>query len=123
MRILAGFLTVLFIATVAAAQSTTRSADVLTPGDNLVVQGIPPIPRSLVESVGRYTEFRAASPLSWHPTRREMLITTRFADTYQVHLVRSPLGMRKQLTFFKENVRSAAYENSVYGNPTAQTAS
>jgi dipeptidyl aminopeptidase/acylaminoacyl peptidase len=88
---------------------TTRP-DVLAPGDNLVIENVPPIPRSLVDAVGRYTEFRFATPLSWHPTKREMLISTRFADTYQVHLVRSPLGMRKQLTFFKDSVRTAAFD-------------
>jgi dipeptidyl aminopeptidase/acylaminoacyl peptidase len=59
----------------------------------------------LAESVGRYTEFRAATLASWHPTRREMLINTRFADTPQVHLVKTPGGARTQLTFFKEPAR------------------
>jgi len=82
----------------------------LTPGDNLVVEGIPPIPQSLVERVTRYTEFRAAGLSSWHPTRREMLISTRFGDTFQVHRVQTPLGFREQLTFFSEPVRSATFQ-------------
>src|SRR5947207_13761270 len=89
-------------ATCAAAQS-----DVLAPGDNLVVQGVPSVPVSLVESVNRYTEFRAALMSSWNPVRREMLISTRFADTPQVHLVRTPGGARTQLTFYKEPARGA----------------
>jgi tricorn protease-like protein len=48
--------------------------------DNLVVEGIPAIPASLQEDAGRYLEFRGAAFQGWHPQRREMLITTRFAD-------------------------------------------
>ncbi|MEY2503915.1 MAG: hypothetical protein QOG27_195, partial [Verrucomicrobiota bacterium] len=41
----------------------------LTPADNLVVDGVPPIPGELPEQVGRYTESRAASFQNWHPLR------------------------------------------------------
>jgi len=81
----------------------------IVPGDNLVVEGIPKVPVSLVEAVGRYTEFRRAALLSWHPTKREMLIRTRFAETPQIHQVQSPGGARMQLTFFTDTVRGAAY--------------
>jgi dipeptidyl aminopeptidase/acylaminoacyl peptidase len=84
-------------------------AAVISPGDTLVTDGIPPIPQEIVEDVGRYSEMRAASFLSWHPTRCEMLISTRFADTAQVHEVRSPLGARRQLTFFSERIGGAVY--------------
>lgn len=76
----------------------------LTPGDNLVVDGVPPIPGELPEQVGRYTESRAAGFQDWHPTRPEMLITTRFGDTNQVHQVTQPGGARIQLTFFPDRV-------------------
>ena len=85
-----------------------QEAEVL-PGDNLVVQGIPRVPASLAQAVSRYTEFRRAAFLSWHPTKREMLIRTRFAETVQVHQVRLPGGARTQLTFFADPVRGAAY--------------
>src|ERR1700693_6296621 len=71
--------------------------DVVAPNENLVAEGIPKIPASLAESVGRYSEFRAASFTSWHPTRREMLIETRFADTAQVHPVKFPGGARTRV--------------------------
>ena len=76
----------------------------IVPNENLVAEGIPTIPASLAEVVGRYTEFRAASFSSWHPTKREMLITTRFGDTAQVHQVKFPGGDRRQLTFFPDRV-------------------
>lgn len=81
----------------------------LTPNENLVVDGVPPIPLSMVEEIRPYTESRGAAFLSWHPTRREMLITTRFADVAQVHEVRMPGGARTQLTFFPERVAEAMW--------------
>ncbi len=82
----------------------------ITPGDNLVVEGLPQIPVSLVDTVERYTQFRSASIASWHPTKRQMLISTRFGDTRQVHLVEFPLAARKQLTFFSERVGGATFQ-------------
>ncbi|MBD2195350.1 MULTISPECIES: S9 family peptidase [Calothrix] len=82
----------------------------VNPGENLVTEGIPQIPASLAESVNRYTQFRAASLASWHPQRREMLISTRFADVPQIHLVKFPLGSRKQLTFFPERVGGGSFQ-------------
>ncbi len=87
------------------AQSPTVSV-----GENLIIDGIPPIPSSLTQTVDRYTQFRSASITDWHPTRREMLISTRFADTPQIHLVKFPLGSRKQLTFFPERVGEGTFQ-------------
>jgi dipeptidyl aminopeptidase/acylaminoacyl peptidase len=67
---------------------------------------------SLVDSVKRYTEFRAAVFSSWHPVRREMLIATRFANHAQIHSVQFPLGARKQLTFFSEPPSDATYQTT-----------
>ena len=82
----------------------------LTPGDNLVIDGVPPIPGDLPEQVGRYTESRAATFQDWHPTRAEMLITTRFGDTNQIHQITQPGGARTQLTFFPDRVESGSFE-------------
>src|SRR3989442_396535 len=80
------------------------------PGDNLVVEGIPKIPASLAQAVDPYTEFRTATLASWHPVRREMLVSTRFSDTPQIHVVKFPGGARTQLTFSHERVLSAYFE-------------
>jgi len=77
--------------------------------ENLVVEGVPAIPAELRRDVARYLEFRAATFQGWHPIRREMLITTRFADTPQLHLVKTPGGARKQLTFGTEPVGAARF--------------
>jgi hypothetical protein len=90
-----------------AAAATKPAA--LTPPANLVTDGVPPIPASIAEDANRFTEFRAAALASWHPVRREMLVRTRFADTLQVHHVRQPMGVRRQLTFFPDSVAGAAF--------------
>ncbi len=89
-----------------------EEAAVLAPADNLVVEGLPPIPAELAESANRYTEFRSAGLSDWHPTKREMLISTRFGDTNQVHHVASPGGAREQITFYADRVGGAAYHPS-----------
>src|SRR6202035_4596949 len=93
---------VILFASFAFAQS-----DEVVPNENLVVEGIPRIPAALADTVMRYSEFRAASFTSWHPERREMLITTRFADTAQVHQVKTPGGAPPQLLFFPARVPNA----------------
>src|SRR5438132_1489556 len=80
------------------------------PADNLVTKGIPPISAALVEEARRYGEFRAAGFWDWHPTRREILIGTRFADAQQMHLVKFPGGARTQLTFFPDPVSVGSYQ-------------
>jgi dipeptidyl aminopeptidase/acylaminoacyl peptidase len=82
----------------------------IAPGDNLVVEGVPAIPASIAEKAGRYNETRSAFLQSWHPKRREMLISTRFADTSQIHIVRRPDGARTQLTFFPDRVAGASFQ-------------
>ncbi|HEY0701224.1 MAG TPA: prolyl oligopeptidase family serine peptidase [Candidatus Acidoferrales bacterium] len=103
----------LFAATFANAQQPAPPKNsqeaVVAPNENLVVEGIPPIPAPLTEKADRYTNFRSATFASWHPQRREMLIATRFADTFQIHEVKSPGAARTQLTFYKDDVRSAFY--------------
>ncbi|MGH9374160.1 MAG: alpha/beta fold hydrolase [Vicinamibacterales bacterium] len=82
----------------------------ITPGGNLVTDGVPSIPASLADEVRRYTESRPAGFDDWHPTRREMLISTRFGNTSQIHHVKVPGGARTQLTFFSEPIGSATFE-------------
>jgi dipeptidyl aminopeptidase/acylaminoacyl peptidase len=101
-----GVLSTLLVVTVL---SPTHAA-LFRPNENLVVEGIPDIPMSLVDRVNRYTEFRSAGLANWHPTRREMLISTRFGNVPQIHLVQFPMGARQQLTFFSEPPSGAVYQ-------------
>ena len=92
------------------SQSASGPASEIRPGQNLVTQGLPPIPASLADEVRRYTESRSASLADWHPTERSILISTRFANTAQIHRVDRPGGARTQLTFFDEPIHGATYE-------------
>jgi len=92
-----------------AAFAAAQGGDVV-PNENLVAEGIPKIPAAIAEAVRPYSESRSAGFASWHPTRREMLISTRFADTAQVHLVKMPGGARRQMTFFPDRVGGASFQ-------------
>jgi dipeptidyl aminopeptidase/acylaminoacyl peptidase len=81
----------------------------IAPAENLIVEGVPSIPASLVETAGRYGSYRSATLADWSPTRREMLIATRFADTAQLHVVKMPGGERQQLTFFADAVTGGRF--------------
>jgi len=81
----------------------------IAPAENLIVAAVPAIPASLVETAGRYGSYRSATLADWNPTRREMLIATRFADTAQLHLVKMPGGERQQLTFFADAVTGGRF--------------
>src|ERR1700739_1819916 len=82
---------------------------VVTPPESLVIDGVPKIPGSLAEKAGRYGAYRSAWLADWHPTERKMLISTRFAETLQLHLVSTPGGERHQLTFFSDAVRGGRF--------------
>ncbi|WP_406694010.1 prolyl oligopeptidase family serine peptidase [Singulisphaera sp. Ch08] len=75
--------------------------------DSIIAEGVPAVPRTLAESLSRYQNSRAAVFQGWYADRREVLITTRFADTNQVHLVTSPGGARTQQTFLSDRVLGA----------------
>src|SRR5207237_1900922 len=85
-------------------------SEVVTPNDNLVTDGLPPVPAAIAAAARPYSEFRSAAFWDWHPTRREMLVGTRFGDAQQLHRVRLPGGARTQLTFFADPVSGASYQ-------------
>jgi dipeptidyl aminopeptidase/acylaminoacyl peptidase len=97
-------LAVLCLATAAFAQD-----DVVAPNENLVAEGIPAIPASLAESVAPYSNFRGAELTGWNPLKKEALITTRFADSAQIHIIKMPGGARTQLTFYADSARGAQF--------------
>src|SRR5258708_4672853 len=84
----------IFTASIAGQEAT------ITPPESIVAENVAKIPVALAETAGRYASYRTAGFLDWSPTGREMLISTRFADTPQLHLVKAPGGARQQLTFF-----------------------
>lgn len=82
----------------------------ITVAENLVVENIPELSSSYISEVKNYTESRAASLFNIHPLKKEILISTRFGNSNQVHEVKMPGGDRKQITFFDEPVSAANFE-------------
>lgn len=72
-----------------------------------VTENVPDIPDELIERLARYQNTRGAGFAGWLPDGG-MLVTTRFAETNQVHRVRAAGGAREQLTFYSEPVGSVA---------------
>ncbi|MFC1785368.1 S9 family peptidase [Candidatus Neomarinimicrobiota bacterium] len=80
---------------------------------NLVIEGIPEIPDRIVNKMMQYQNTRSAFIEDWFPSGDKMLISTRFAETSQLHVIEKEGGARKQITFFKEPIGGA----SVCPNP------
>jgi dipeptidyl aminopeptidase/acylaminoacyl peptidase len=78
--------------------------------ENLVVEGIPALPSNVITETKSYTESRGASFAAWHPLKKEMLISTRFGNSNQLHSVKMAGGDRKQITFFDEPISTAVFE-------------
>jgi len=72
------------------------SSDGLSAPDPAVSAGLRP-----------YLQARSAELIGWLQDG-SLLIATRFGDVQQVHRVRSPLGMREQLSFAADGVAAAA---------------
>ena len=84
----------------------------LLPNENLLVQGIPDIPVTLVRQIERYTDFRGHGFVDWHPQREEMLVAHRGAgaNTVQLYRVTSAMATPERLTDFADTVSVASYE-------------
>lgn len=96
-----------FMLAVALLAAGTASADVKREErGNLVLENIPEIPAALRDNYGRYLEGRSASLMDWTHDGR-LIIATRFGDVAQLHIVDHPLGMRQQVTFFREPITTA----------------
>jgi dipeptidyl aminopeptidase/acylaminoacyl peptidase len=74
---------------------------------NLVIEGIPEIPERVLGRLRPYQNTRSAGMRGWHPSGPGILISTRFAETSQIHWVAEAGGTRRQITFFHEPVAGA----------------
>lgn len=66
-------------------------------------EGVPSLPAELRERLARWNAIRSAVFEDWNPDG-SVLVSTRFADTVQLHRVPFPGGRREQLTFEAEPV-------------------
>ncbi|MBL8521790.1 MAG: S9 family peptidase [Betaproteobacteria bacterium] len=90
--------------------ASAAHAQFLKPGDNLVIDGVPPIPEELVARLVPYTEFRPAAMVAWHPAKPGMLVRLRAGNTNQLHYVASPGAKPEQWTDFPDAVNSASFQ-------------
>lgn len=73
----------------------------------LVADGIPPVPMEIVEATRPYMENRSASFSGWNPADKSMLVSTRFANVNQLHVVKAPGMARTQISFDAEPVQGS----------------
>jgi len=88
---------------VSAEALEEASASRETNNGQLILQGIPPIPESLVARLNQYQNVRSAQFIDWTPGGG-MFILTRFGLLEQIHQVDFPGGARHQLTYFEEPI-------------------
>jgi dipeptidyl aminopeptidase/acylaminoacyl peptidase len=93
-----------------ATAPAPSTPEILAANEHLRIQGIPPVPKTLAERVGKYTEFKAAGVIAWHPTQRAMLVAYRRGATTQLHLLDQPMGTLEPLTDFPDPVGDASFE-------------
>jgi dipeptidyl aminopeptidase/acylaminoacyl peptidase len=81
----------------------------ITAPESVVAEGVPKLSATVADTAGRYGSFRSASLADWNPSKREMLIATRFGDTPQLHLVDGPGAARRQITFYSDAVGNGRF--------------
>lgn len=91
------------------ARAAEPAVDALPVPDSIIAKNVPTIPRAQLEDLQPYENLRTAGFEDWHPTERRLLITTRFAETDQLHEVAMPGGDRRQLTFQDQRVNGGLY--------------
>lgn len=96
-----------------AANAVTSITDMkAAPGNsNILASGVPAIPADLQARVGQYLNARMASLLDVSEDGGQVLISTRFGSTAQLHVVEQPMGARTQLTFAEEPISSGHFEH------------
>jgi|CXWL01.1.fsa_nt_gi dipeptidyl aminopeptidase/acylaminoacyl peptidase len=90
----------LFLPTFALAEEAVdprRPAAIMT-------EEVPVVPQEIFERLNQYSNIRGASFQGWAPDGNGILISTRFANSSQLHRVYTPGGRREQVTFFEEPV-------------------
>ena len=105
LRPVLGLVSVLCLATVPFAEAAPEPVRSEAVGQR-VTENVPAIPPALLERLSHYQNTRQAMLGGWNRDG-SLIVLTRFGDTSQAHRVSEPLGMREQLTFYREPVNVA----------------
>ena len=70
----------------------------------LILENVPDIPAQLRTDLYRYQDVRAAAFRAWSGDGDSIYVSTGFGNVDSIHRVDTPLGARRQLTFFREPV-------------------
>ena len=99
MRLLACAAVLLALPSAVSAQEKVVAAP-----PSITLEGVPPIPQSIADGLARYAQFRQAQMTAWHPTRRQILITTALGDRTQLYAVDGPGRDRRQITWHERGM-------------------
>lgn len=77
----------------------------LANNDRVVLEDVPEIPERIAGLLRRFQSIRSAVFEDFSLDGESLFITTRFAETQQLHRVERPAGARRQLTFMAEPVQ------------------
>ena len=77
---------------------------------NLLQTGVAPVPERLWQRAEQLLEARSARLLDVSSGGESVLVTTRFGQTMQLHVVDRAMGARTQVTFGREPVTSGAFQ-------------
>jgi dipeptidyl aminopeptidase/acylaminoacyl peptidase len=100
----------LLAAAALGASIVHAQSEAIVPPASLIIDGVPPIPGDLAAQLAPYGDFRPHAMLSWHPTRREMLVRRRLNATNQVHLLTQPGTTPVALTDYPDAVPGGVFE-------------
>lgn len=75
----------------------------------MVLSGVPDWDVALEQRLSQYNQARSATLQSISDDGASILVTTRFGETAQLHVVEQAGGMRRQLTFFEEPIGNAMF--------------
>lgn len=103
------------IAAIGASSWVAAGEPVVRQVGQFVLEDVPEWDPALRERMLQYLEVRRAALLDLSEDGRAALVTTRFGNTAQLHLVAEPLGARRQITFFDEPVDGGFFIPGTHG--------
>ncbi len=105
-------------------------SDYVSPGDNLIIEGIPQIPTSLARTIKRYTGAYGLPLVGWDAAKREVWLKNITGSSASLYRVAAPGDTAQPFSFIPEggvydlypspNSRYLVYNRDVNGNEAFQ---